>query len=421
MNITAMDTTTPHRDAKPNVWYWLLPLMFASHSAKALEPFDGAQVHGFLSQGYILTSGNKFFGDSDHGGSLDFTNIGLNASWRPLPDLQFSAQGLYRRAGAGHENDLRLDYAFMDYSPISNDEWRLGARLGRVKLPIGLYNATRDVPFTRPSILLPQSIYFERTRDLALSADGGLLYGEHRADWGDISAEFAAFSAAVGSRDSELALFGRNRALNQDWPGSLESQPSYIGRLMYERDGGRLRLGVTSIWVNTHFDPKLSAANRVVGGRRLDLESGDFKFQPWYFSAQYNAETWSLTGEYALRHLRFKGFGAPLDRQFDGESWYLQGTYRVAPQWQAVLRYDVYYANRDDRGGKSVAGIQPAHTQFAKDWTVGVRYDVTPSIMLQTEYHRVNGTGWLPVQDNLDPAATQKQWDIFAVLLSYRF
>ncbi|WP_156302391.1 hypothetical protein [Methylogaea oryzae] len=35
----------------------------------SLEPFEGAQVHGFLSQGYILTSGNQLFGDSRHGGS----------------------------------------------------------------------------------------------------------------------------------------------------------------------------------------------------------------------------------------------------------------------------------------------------------------------------------------------------------------
>lgn len=405
-------------------WWWLLPWLALSHSAAALEPFEGAQVHGFLSQGYVLTSGNKLFGDSNHGGSLDNTQFGLNGSWRPLPELQFSAQGLYRRAGVGQENDVRLDYGFMDYTPWSNEEWTMGTRLGRVKLPIGLYNDTRDVPFTRPTILLPQSIYFDRTRDLALSADGGLLYGEHRADWGNITAEFGAFSAAVDSRQSEIALFGRNRALDKDWPGSIESRPSYVGRLMYQHndeDGGQLRLGITSIWLDAYYDPKLADGARVVGGRRLDLEKGDFKFQPWYFSAQYAAENWSLTGEYALRHLQFSGFGRPLDRQFDGESWYLQGIYRLAPQWQAVARYDVYYANRDDRGGKAVAGTQPTYTQYAKDWTVGLRYDITSTLMLQTEYHRVNGTGWLPPLDNPDPNATQNNWDIFAVLLSYRF
>ncbi|WP_255210748.1 hypothetical protein [Methylogaea oryzae] len=232
----------------------------------------------------------------------------------------------------------------------------LGVRLGRVKLPIGLYNATRDVPFTKPTILLPQSIYFERTRDLALSADGGMFYGEHRADWGNISADFGVFSLGVDSAESNLAVFGRNRVTGQSWPGSLQSKPSYISRLMYEHtdeDGGNLRLGITSIWLNAYFDPKLPAAQRLVGRTRYDLEKGDFTFQPWYFSAQYTAENWSLTGEYAFRQLHFQGFGSPMDRRVDGESWYLQGTYRLAPQWQAVARYDVYYANRDDRGGNA--------------------------------------------------------------------
>ena len=31
----------------------------------------------------------------------------------------------------------------------------MGIRLGRMKTPLGFYNDTLDVPFTRPSILLP--------------------------------------------------------------------------------------------------------------------------------------------------------------------------------------------------------------------------------------------------------------------------
>ena len=68
-------------------------------------------------------------------------------------------------------------------------------------------------------------------------------------------------------------------------------------------------------------------------------------------------------------------------------------------QWETVLRYDVLYNDVDDRDGtKFKAATQntvPAHTQFAKDWTVGLRYKITPSLMVAAEYHRVYGTGWL--------------------------
>lgn len=401
------------------VAFWIGLTLF--QTANAFEPIQDVQVHGFLSQGYFITSGNHLFGKSDSNGSLDFTNIALNATWTPLSNLRFATQGLFRRAGAGHEGDMYLDYAVMDYTAYSTDDHRLGIRLGRYKLPAGLYNDTRDVPFTRPGVILPQSMYFERTRELGLSADGGLLYAEQQTDWGNFSTEFAIGEVQSDTRDSQLAVLGRNPWLKQDWPGSLPSDPSYIGRLMYDLDGGRVRLAITGADINTRYVPKYDAPYNLLGGKvPLDLPSGRFNFQPWYFSAQYNAENWSLTAEYALRNMEFSGFGKPIDRQLAGESYYLQGTYRILPQVQGLVRYDVYYANRDDRDGSSVVG-KPSYTQFAKDWTFGLRYDITPTIMLQTEYHRVHGTGWLPIQDNLDVKDPHKNWDIFAVQASFRF
>ena len=82
-----------------------------------------------------------------------------------------------------------------------------------------------------------------------------------------------------------------------------------------------------------------------------------------------------------------------------------------------------YYANRDDRDGaktEALFGI-PSQNLFAKDWTIGARYYVTPAFMVAAEYHHVYGAGWLPSQDNPDLSATDKKWDLFALLVSYRF
>ena len=106
---------------------------------------------------------------------------------RPLSNLQFSVQGLSRTAGEGSPGNIRLDYGFIDYTFSNQENSQFGIRLGRMKNPLGFYNDTRDVPFTRPSILLPQSIYFDRTRKLAIAADGAHLYGEYRSDYGDVS------------------------------------------------------------------------------------------------------------------------------------------------------------------------------------------------------------------------------------------
>lgn len=133
-----------------------------------------------------------------------------------------------------------------------------------------------------------------------------------------------------------------------------------------------------------------------------------------------------MTAEYALRRLDFKNFGAPaLDKLADnttGESFYVQGDYRFHPKWEAFLRYDVYFADRNDRSGKSLknSGLK-AHSRYAKDLTVGLRWNITPQIMARFEYHHINGTGWISKLDNPTDSLTIKEWDLFAAQLSFRF
>ncbi|MEZ5600435.1 MAG: hypothetical protein R3F36_05280 [Candidatus Competibacteraceae bacterium] len=40
-----------------------------------------------------------------------------------------------------------------------------------------------------------------------------------------------------------------------------------------------------------------------------------------------------------------------MDLDISGESYYLQALYRFDQNWQAVVRYDVLYNNRDDKNG----------------------------------------------------------------------
>ncbi len=64
---------------------------------------------------------------------------------------------------------------------------------------------------------------------------------------------------------------------------------------------------------------------------------------------------------------------------------------------------------------------RPAFTRFAKDITVGLRWNITPELMVRAEYHRVNGTGWLSTLDNPVPGDLAQNWDLFSILGSYRF
>ncbi|MGH8592046.1 MAG: hypothetical protein ACREXX_22855 [Gammaproteobacteria bacterium] len=393
-------------------WWPALALWLGLCSpALALEVFEGFQVHGFLSQGYFKTSANNVFGNSDENGSLDFTEIGINASWTPLPRLQLSTQLISRRAGEADDGEIELDVGLADYSFLDTAELRFGVRLGRVRVPLGLYNDTRDVAFTRPSILLPQSIYPDITRALSLSADGAMFYGEYRSSWGDFTLESGPLLPRVTDSETEFALF------LEDLPGDLEPRLSYFGRLVYDLGQGRLRLALSGGQVVTAYKPRFTPPN--------DLQAGTDLFQPVIVSAQYNSEHWTFTSEYARRAIKDEGFSPDFDLDVVGESYYFQGIYRLNTQWETVLRYDVLFNNVDDRDGtKLKAATQnttPANTQFAKDWTVGLRYTGFPWFMVAAEYHRVYGTAWLSDQDNPDDSRLEKQWDLFALLVSFQF
>lgn len=373
------------------------------------------QFQGFASQAFIATSDNDVFGNTDEGGSFGFTEAGLNASFRPTPRLQLSAQMLSRRAGKGNDGTPRLDYGFLDYRLFSHVTNQLGIRVGRIKNPFGFYNETRDVAFTRPSILLPQSIYFDRTRNLGLSSNSVQLYGEtSHSTIGNFSVQVGLTSPIVSNKETVIAITGSTR-------GSFSPEPSFIGRGMYESHDSRLRLAISGIWLNMDYKPGIGDP----------LGPGSFLFTPVFLSAQYNAENWSITSEYALRHFNFKNFNHPL---FDdalnntsGESFYIQGVYRFSPKWEVMLRYDVLFADKKDRNGSKWHEEwgqrlgKPAHTRFAKDFTVGLRWNIKPEIMARLEYHRVNGTAWLSELDNPDSLDTSQHWNLFAAQLSFRF
>jgi hypothetical protein len=375
---------------------------------------EDLQLHGFLSQGFVATSDNRFYGPSDDG-SWEFREIGANLSYQPRPDLLLAGQLLSRTAGDMYDGSVRVDYALLDYAPLMRQDKRAGLRVGRLKNPLGLYNDTRDVPFTRPSIFLPQSTYFDRVRNIVLSSDGGGIYGDVQTQWGDFSLQ-ANIGKINVDKNVEYAFFF------QDLPGEFKANELWFsGRLIYEYDGGRIRLGASGATGKVEYEPALQDFVR----------SGTVDTDFWILSAQYNEEKWSLTAEYMNEPVVWRDFivtpavfPAPpsLNRESTVEGWYVQGTYRPAPRWELLLRYDVSYLDKNNRDGsksEAMLGI-PAHNFFAKDVTFGIRWDVTKQFMLRAEYHRVEGTSWLSSREN-DPARTEKDWNMFSVLASYRF
>lgn len=383
--------------------------MFVSCLSVAEDSPEAFQLHAFAASNPITTTGNNFFGLTEDNLSLEYWEVGVNGSWRPRPDLLLSAQITSRRAGKEDDGRPRVDYGLISYAFLNDVDRRAGIRLGRVLNPLGLYNESRDVAFTRHSILLPQSIYFDRVRDIALSADGVQLFGSQTTKLGDI---YVQVNAGLPRTDDDgrgvRALLGTNAI------GQFEPEPSFLGRILYEIDGGRFRFAVSGGSVGLDYDSK---------GPPDPVPNGRFDFRPIFLSAQYNAEKYTLTTEFGPRILKTTGFGGP-DQTTTGESFYIEALYRFSPKWETYLRFDTLFTDRNDRQGNAFAEKDPhkrAHfTRFAKDLTAGVTWRINRSALFRAEYHYVDGTAWLPLADNNDNKL-ERYWSIFALQFALRF
>lgn len=379
-------------------------------SAQALEFADGRlRIHGFASQAAVNTTDNRYFGDSPST-SFDFTELGLNASFQADPRLLIAGQVLARRAGDMYDGSPSLDYALIDYAAIADAERRLGIRAGRIKSPLGLYNETRDVPFTRPGIFLPQVVYYDKVRNLLLSYDGLMGYGDLFTDRGNLSLSLGVGQSVIDENVKWAYL--------TDFAGDLEAEGINwtIGSLWYTTPAEELKLGLSGVITDMAFDPAPSTP----------LGSGSVEVFHWIASAQYNAADWTLSAEYARTPTDWRDFGPywPFEEQVM-EGYYLQGTYRLLPAVELMARYEEGYANRDDRSGRAssalTGGLTPRYDFFSKIGTLGLRWDIRPDIMLRFEYQRHDGTYSLSIRENPDPAELVREWDVLAASISVRF
>lgn len=383
-------------------------LALTTSSVPAQELGEGVQAHGFVSQSLVYTSDNNLGGHSDDGIASNMRELGANLSWRANPDWLFSGQVLARWAGKSDQGNLRLDYGFVDRTLLADGDDQIGLRVGKIKNPYGFFNTTRDVAHTRPGIIMPQSIYLDRIRNFLLSAPGVGAYGNHGDENYDVSWSLGAVKFDGNDVDLEQMFF------LSDQPGRFKGETSWIGQVMTEVDGGRWRFGLTLGDVNMKYQPT-PADFLLTGGRN--------RLTPVVLSLEHNAERYSLTGEYSqVKHETSGYLGAnPLALALQTpntiEAWYLQGTWRPSPDWRIYLRRDELYLDKNDK--KGLLNVPPNFANFAKDWTLGARFDWN-AWTFSAEYHKVRGTLWVPSMET--PVASQREsWDMVLLQAAWRF
>lgn len=384
------------------------------------------QVHGFLAQAFISSDDYDVYGESTHGSS-DFRELGLNVSWQPTSSLLLAAQAVSRTAGATDNGKLKLDYLQLDWRAWNSLSGAAGLRIGKLRLPLGLYNSSRDLLFGRPGIFMPQSIYLDSlgTRELLFASQGAQLYGDYFGERHTLSVLLSGAIKQGLDKDVETA------ALRQDRPGSVENRWGVGIGLLDEIDGGRWRLSLT--W-NKHpleYQP----------GDDPVVRAGNINFNQYTASLAFDNGRWSATTELARRQVAVR-LQTPLGEtgdQFVSLGYYLQIGRRLNSEFNVYLRYDELNQDLGDRSGYARAEQtgRPRHYSFARDSVLGFswlpkRFD--GNLGLWVEAHYIDGLETVSVADNPQQLAcyqpppqqapncsADRYWSLASVMLAYRF
>jgi hypothetical protein len=368
------------------------------------------QIHGYAAQGFVFTSDNNFFGESSDG-SFDYYEAGINAQVQVGPSLLLSAQAAVRDAGISDDGSLRMDYALADYRLISDATAQAGFRVGKVKNTIGFYNETRDVVFTRPSILLP-SVYSDNQnqRSVIFAAPGAQVYGAMLTGQHEWSFTGTLNAERDVRRSDERLLVNLGGV-----PFDLRVGDSWNVQLMDSIDGGRWQFAYS------HF----TAQFRLTTAPEIGLK-GRFTVDADIFSARYNAERISITAEYALvgnDNLLTLADEPVLRQNVKPDNGYIQAEYRLRPQWNLMARMDSSYRDRHDRSGSKFAAANPGEdrrSQVSHDFTVGINWRPDEHWGLWAEHHWINGTASLQALENPPPVADQR-WRMLMLMVGYKF
>lgn len=377
-----------------------------SGAAEAQEEPSSLQIHGFVSQGYIKSSQNNYLGPSARKqGSFDFTEVGINVT-QPLGDkLRIGLQIFARDLGPRGNYTPQLDWYYVDYRFF---DW-LGVRVGKTKLPWGLYNEANDVDAGRVPILLPQSLYPVANRESLFAQTGGELYGVvPLGGAGKIEYRLYGGTIFVNTADASDALKG------------FEVPYEGGGRVMWRPPLEGLQLGTSAQAVRFEFDFAPTPDERAQYESRGLLPPGStgevsawLDAKLWVASIEYQRERLLLAAEYGRTYARYGTNLAAPQLKIVNEGGYALASYQVASWFTPGVYYSAFFPDVHD-GGRPGTPLR-GRAAFQHDVALTLRYDLTANWLVKLEGHFMHGTAGLSsaLNDDRPLGGLAKDWGVF--------
>lgn len=389
---------------------------------------DDFSIHGFASQGFALSTDNDWLpGSSD--GTFEFNEIGLNVGAQLTDKLRVGAQLFSRDFGDLGNNQIELDWAFGDYA---YKDW-LGIRVGRVKMPMGLYNEYLDLDLARTFAIYPQAVYQPKFRDVQVAINGIELYGNVAiANAGSVDYEIFAGDSRIDASGSVGKEF--------DGYGLIETQTIDIkyalgGRLIYNTPLDGLRVGGSLV----NYDDMRGSGpviDATLGGMlpfpvpglqgEIVIDHvyqyvifGEYQWNDWVFAAEYSRLRGSSIE--ALVHLpdAFGGTMSVGNDSVDWEGYYLSVTRRLDEHWEVGAYYSEFHEDAQDRDGDNRSSNK--HRAWNNTLAVAARYDVNWNWNIKAEIQHHDGTAQLESRFQDPGHEWEDNWQLFLLKTTFNF
>ncbi len=244
--------------------------------------------------------------------------------------------------------------------------------------------------------------------DLLLSSDGIMAYFDFFSDttqWG--------FSLRYGK--SRLGNDIRKRVFIAEFDGNFRNTKT-MGLHIYYDNLNALRSFALSVnnnssefQLNTLTQSETSSTDKEI--------TGDFDANQLTLSFEQQIHSWTFTAEFQTTKLD------SLNINNRGEGYYIQTSKRMRADASVFFRWDVNYQDANDRNGKKYEAKRglPAYLNFSKIATLGLRHDLNRNMMLNFEYHYVNGGAFLSLFEHNPASGIERYWNFAVCAFSVRF
>lgn len=326
------------------------------------------QVHGFFTQAYATASFveggvSNGMGSEDEiaigipeDGTTDYRTFALQFRYDMSEKDTFVVQLSHRALGVSPitdlEDEIELDWAFYERK-ISDDT---SLKVGRVQIPLGIYNEIRDVgtilPFYRPPIgFYNEGIFTSETVD-------GFVLGHRFFAQKDWTLNFDIYAG-----EWDLVEFANGMV------AEVRTSDSFGGQLWLNTPVSGLRFG-------------LGAHKRTLSGGPFRPPGVESTVDEWYASVDGNFDRWTVRGEYRTFKPQINLPFGVIDLELS--AWYTQVGFDITDKFQAWVQYDAKLSKES-----SVAFLRDVDRDFRTDLGVSLVYLFRSNIVAKLEYHEI--------------------------------